>query len=71
MLVSRTVLLRGTFAGHHPALRVMTLRAPESHRLASDKAGLEHGRAGLLAGAGLLACGCPVGFAEPVINQVS
>jgi len=35
VLVFRTALLRRTFAGCHPALRVMTLRAPESHRLAS------------------------------------
>src|SRR5918996_1665964 len=37
VLVFRTVLLQRIFAGCHPGLRVMTLRAPESHRLASDK----------------------------------
>jgi hypothetical protein len=37
VLVFRTVHLPRTFAGCHPALQVMTLRAPESHRLASDK----------------------------------
>jgi hypothetical protein len=35
--VVRTVLLQKAFAGRHPGLRVMTLPAPESHRLASDK----------------------------------
>jgi hypothetical protein len=33
VLVVGTVLLRRTFAGCHAGLRVMTLRAPESHRL--------------------------------------
>jgi hypothetical protein len=36
-LVFRTVPLPRTFAGCHPVLRVMTLRAAGSHRLASDK----------------------------------
>jgi hypothetical protein len=38
VLVFPTVLLQKTFAGRHPGLRVMTLPAPESRRLASDKA---------------------------------
>src|SRR5262249_3233055 len=43
VLVFGTVLLPRTFVGCHPALRVMTLRAPESHHLASDKATADDG----------------------------
>src|SRR5215831_14863032 len=38
-----TVLLRRTFAGCHPGLRVMTLHAPGSHRLARDNATADDG----------------------------
>src|SRR5947208_9382059 len=37
LLVSGTVLLRRAFAGCHPGLRVMTLRAPGSHRIADER----------------------------------
>jgi hypothetical protein len=61
VLVFRTVLLQRIFAGCHPGLRVMTLRAPESHRLASDKG---HRRS-TIARRGLTRSGCSLTRISP------